>query len=222
MSTPAEPVPYRMDELPPAQMRQRVEGFRETMRRRRSVRAFSDRPLPEGVVEAAIEAAAQAPSGANRQPWTFCLIRDPALKKQIRDAAEAEERRFYGGRAPQRWLDDLEPLGTDANKPFLEQAPALIVVFAQRHGTGGEQHYYVQESVGIAAGMLIAALTVAGLATLTHTPAPMRFLGEILGRPDHERAMLLIPVGYPAADCTVPAITRKPLDEVLLRYDAAP
>lgn len=213
-------VPLAFTRRPEPEMRAAAADFLATMRARRSVRAFSREPIPIDVVEAAIDAAAQAPSGANRQPWTFCLVTDPATKAAIRAAAEAEERRFYGGRAPQRWLDDLAPLGTDADKPFLEDAPALIVVFAQRHGEAGEQHYYVQESVGIAAGMLIAALTVAGLATLTHTPAPMRFLGELLGRPEHERAMLLIPVGYPAPDCRVPAIDRKPLDAVLRRFAA--
>jgi nitroreductase len=189
-------------------------------RRRRSVRDFSDEPVPLDVVRRCIETAAQAPSGANKQPWTFVLVTDPELKRRIREGAEAEERAFYAGRASERWLADLEPLGTDAKKPFLETAPALIAVFAQRHGpedAGGEpaRHYYVAESVGIACGFLIAALHHAGLATLTHTPSPMKFLGQILERPDNERPYLLLPVGYPAPDCEVPDIERKPLDTVL-------
>lgn len=199
------------------EMRERAGALLAELRMRRSVRSFSTEPVPLDVVRACIEAAAQAPSGANKQPWTFVLVTDPETKRRIRAAAEAEESAFYGGRAPPRWLADLEPLGTDADKAFLEAAPALIVVFAQRHGAdAAEKHYYVQESAGIACGFLIAALHHAGLATLTHTPSPMQFLAEILGRPDHERPYLLLPVGYPAPDCTVPAITRKPLTEVLI------
>jgi nitroreductase len=182
------------------------------------VRDFSDEPIPDDVVERCIETAAQAPSGANKQPWTFVLVTDPAIKSEIRAAAEAEERAFYAGRAPPRWLADLEPLGTDADKPFLEEAPVLIVVFAQRRGASAdERHYYVSESVGIACGFLLAALHDAGLAALTHTPSPMAFLAEILERPATERAYLLIPVGYPAAGCQVPRIERKSLAEVLIR-----
>jgi nitroreductase len=210
-------VPLDFKRRDPAEMRERAESLLAELRRRRSVRDFSDEPIPDDVVERCIETAAQAPSGANKQPWTFVLVTDPAIKSEIRAAAEAEERAFYAGRAPPRWLADLEPLGTDADKPFLEEAPALIVVFAQRRGaTEAERHYYVSESVGIACGMLLAALHHAGLATLTHTPSPMKFLGEILERPDNERAFLLIPVGYPAAGCEVPAIERKPLGEVLV------
>ncbi|MCK6538337.1 MAG: nitroreductase family protein [Polyangiaceae bacterium] len=204
-----------------AEMRARAEAFLERMRTRRSVRSFSPEPIPLDVVKTAIAAAATAPSGANKQPWTFVLVTDPVTKRAIRQAAEAEERAFYGGRAPERWLRDLEPLGTNADKPFLETAPCLIVVFAQRHGASDEErHYYVQESVGIAAGFLIAALHDAGLATLTHTPSPMAFLGEVLGRPKHERAFLLMPVGYPAAGCEVPGITRKSMAEVLVEVPA--
>jgi nitroreductase len=164
-----------------------------------------------------IETAAQAPSGANKQPWTFVLVTDPATKKKIRLAAEEEERAHYGGRAPDSWLQDLEPLGTDEHKPFLETAPALIVVFAQRYGeTRDEQHYYVNESVGIAVGFLLAALHHAGFAALTHTPSPMKFLAAILGRPENERPYLLIPVGYPEDGCEVPDIRRKELKEVLV------
>lgn len=208
--------PLDFTRQPPEAMRARAESLHAALTRRRSVRHFSREPIPLDVVRRCIHTAAQAPSGANKQPWTFALVTDPAIKRRIRAAAEAEERRFYGGRAPQSWLDDLAPLGTDADKPFLEDAPALIVVFAHHRAEDGGKHYYVRESVGIACGMLLAALHLCGLATLTHTPSPMGFLGEILERPDHERAWLLIPVGYPAADCRVPDIARKPLAEVLV------
>lgn len=185
---------------------------------RRSVRDFRPDPVPLEAVEQCIAAAALAPSGANKQPWTFVLVTDPGTKQAIRDAAEREERAFYAGRASETWLNDLEPLGTGPEKPFLETAPALIAVFAQRHGAGAaERHYYVTESVGIAVGFLLVALHHAGFAALTHTPAPMEFLRELLGRPPNERAFCLIPVGYPADGCRVPAITRKPLSEVLVR-----
>ena len=187
-------------------------------RARRSVRHFSEAPIPLDVVRQCIHAAAQAPSGAHKQPWTFALVTDPATKGRIRAAAEAEERAFYGGRAPDAWLQDLAPFGTDAHKPFLEVAPALIVVFAQRRSAESARHYYVKESVGIATGMLLAALHHCGLATLTHTPSPMGFLEEVLERPAHERAFVLIPVGYPAAGCQVPDIARKPRSEVLVEY----
>jgi nitroreductase len=193
-----------------------AEFFKE-LRRRRSVRHFSDEPVPREALVKCIETAAQAPSGANKQPWTFVLVTDPAIKKKIREGAEEEERAHYGGRAPDSWLFDLEPLGTDENKPFLEIAPALIVVFAQRYGkTREEQHYYVGESVGIATGFLLAALHHAGFATLTHTPSPMKFLSGILERPENERPYLLIPVGYPADGCEVPDLGRKKLSEVLV------
>jgi nitroreductase len=204
--------------LSEAEMRARADALFAELVRRRTVREFSDEPVPLDVVERCIATAAQAPSGANKQPWTFVLVTDPEVKRRIRAAAEEEERAFYGGRAPERWLRDLEPLGTDEHKPFLTTAPALVVVFAQRHGADAdERHYYVAESVGIAVGFLLAALHHAGLATLTHTPSPMAFLGEILGRPAHERAYLLVPVGYPAPGCRVPDITRKALNEVLVR-----
>ncbi len=215
--------PLTFERLPEPEMRARATGMLEELRARRSVRFFSDAPIPLDVVERCIETAAQAPSGANKQPWTFALVTDPSTKKRIREGAEEEEREFYGGRAPERWLADLAPLGTTWDKPFLETAPVLVVVFAQKHGprndTGGEEemHYYVAESVGIACGFLIAALHHAGLATLTHTPSPMKFLARILDRPPNERPFLLMPVGYPADDCVVPEIGRKRLDEYLVR-----
>lgn len=197
-------------------MRARAQALLRNLRGRRSVRDFSAEPIPLDVVRTAIETAAQAPSGANKQPWTFVLVTDPETKSKIRAAAEEEERRFYAERATDEWLADLAHLGTDPAKPFLETAPALIVAFAQTKAPDGGGHYYVKESVGLACGFLIAALHHAGLATLTHTPSPMSFLGEILGRPSNERAFLLLPVGYPVPDCEVPAIERKQLDEVLV------
>jgi nitroreductase len=205
--------------------RARVRAFLATIRRRRTVRDFAPDPVPPDLVDTAIEAAASAPSGANRQPWRFVVVADPATKKRIREAAEAEEREFYERRAPAEWLADLAPLGTDWHKPFLEIAPCLIVVFRldyepERLADGTEashKNYYVQESVGIAVGILLTALHTAGLATLTHTPSPMAFLSQILGRPKNERPFLLIPVGYPAPDARVPEIVRKPLSDVRLR-----
>ncbi len=218
MNDSIETVPLDFHRRGEDEMRQRAADFRSLLATRRSVRSFSSEPVPREVLEDAIAAAASAPSGANKQPWTFVLVEDPEVKRQIREAAEEEERAFYGGRASDRWLDDLSHLGTDAHKPYLENAPALIVMFAQRHGeTKDDRHYYVNESVGIAAGFLIAALHQAGVATLTHTPSPMAFLARILERPANERAYLLLPVGYPTEGCEVPAITRKPLDEVLIR-----
>ena len=200
-------------------MQQRAHDFREELATRRSVRDFSSDPIPAGVLEDAIATAASAPSGANMQPWTFVVVRDPALKRRIREAAEEEERRNYDGRMSEEWLEALAPLGTDSRKEFLETAPALIVVFKQEFGMAWEQkvrHYYVNESVGIASGFLLAALHHAGLATLTHTPSPMGFLRKILERPANEKAFLLIPVGYPAETCRVPAIARKPGDQVAI------
>ena len=210
--------PLEFDGVSAAESVERATSLRDRLSRRRSVREFSDAPISIAAIEACVAAAASAPSGANKQPWTFVVVTDPAVKASIREAAEAEEQAFYGGRAGDRWLADLQPLGTHAEKPFLETAPALIVVFAQRSGAAREdRHYYVSESVGIAVGILIAALHLSGFATLTHTPSPMGFLREILGRPVNERPFLLIPVGLPAEDCTVPDITRKSLDEVLVR-----
>ncbi len=218
MDESAPMIPLGFTRLKPDEMRTRAKTFLERAKQRRSVREFSRDPIPMDVVEDCITAAATAPSGANKQPWAFVLITDPEVKRAIREAAEKEEEAFYGGRASDRWLRDLEPFATGPEKPFLENAPALIVVFAQRHGNKvGDRHYYVSESVGIAVGVLIAALNEAGLATLTHTPSPMRFLSEVLGRPKGEQPYVLIPVGYPTADCVVPDITRKPLDDVLIR-----
>jgi iodotyrosine deiodinase len=209
----------------PVESQARAKAFRESMARRRSVRHFSSEPIPEGVIEEAIACAASAPSGANQQPWTFVVVTDPALKARLREAAEAEERESYAHRMSQEWLDALAPLGTDWHKPHFTDAPAIIVLFEQVYGVQQlpdgtakkVKHYYVQESVGIAAGFLIAALTQAGLATLTHTPSPMGFLRELLGRPENERAFAVLPVGYPAADAHVPDIHKKPLEAVLIR-----
>ena len=196
-------------------MRARATAFYEELVGRRTVRDFAADPVPIDVLDTAIATASSAPSGAHKQPWTFVVVTDPAVKATIREAAEVEERAFYQGRAGERWLKDLEPFETNADKPFLETAPALIAVFAQKHGgADGERHYYVSESVGIATGFLIAALHHAGLAALVHTPSPMRFLGEILGRPRNERPYLLLVVGYPAVGATVPDLARKELDEV--------
>ncbi len=203
-------------EYPVEEMQHRARAFYEEMRRRRTVREFSDRPVATAVIEDCLRTAGTAPSGANMQPWHFVVVTDPALKRRIREAAEREERLFYQQRAPEEWLEVLAPLGTDWRKPFLETAPVLIAVFAQAYGLTSEgrrvKHYYVQESVGIATGMLIAALHHAGLACLTHTPSPMRFLNEILDRPPNERPFLLLVVGYPAPDVTVPDIDKKPLE----------
>jgi nitroreductase len=205
---------------PEAEMAARAAAFLADIRRRHSCRAFAPDPVPRAVIEACIAAAGAAPSGANHQPWFFAAIADPAMKAQIRAAAEAEERGFYGGRAPEDWLDALAPLGTDADKPYLEVAPWLIAIFAQRRGgvTAGEdrKNYYIAESVGIATGFLIAALHMAGLATLTHTPNPMGFLNTLCGRPETEKPYLLLVAGYPAPDATVPehALIKKPLADI--------
>jgi len=218
-------VPYRTQRRPAVEMLARARAFTEAMQRRRSVREFSDEPLPAGVLDECIRSAGLAPSGANRQPWTFVVVTDPAVKRRIREAAEAEERELYERRISDEWREALEPLGTDANKPFLETAPALVVVFRQAYGLGPDgarvTHYYTQESVGIAVGFLIAALQHAGLVTLTHTPSPMGFLGEVLGRPDNEKAYVLLPIGYAAEGCTVPDITKKELDEIRVRIGEA-
>jgi iodotyrosine deiodinase len=212
--------PLDFTRLAEDEMRVRAGAFLDMVRTRRSVRHFSPDPIPLDVVETAAAAAATAPSGANQQPWRFVLVTDPAIKRQIREAAETEERENYERRFPDEWLHALEPFGTDWHKEFLETAPCLIVVFRIDFGLEEGQkrkHYYVQESVGIACGFLLAALHAAGLATLTHTPSPMGFLASILGRPANERPFLLIPVGYPAEGARVPVIQKKPLAEVLIR-----
>lgn len=205
-------------QYPEKEMKRRARDLLTEMRRRRTVRDFSDRPVPRQIIEDCIRVAMTAPSGANMQPWHFAVVQDPEIKRRIRRAAEEVEADFYSGRASDEWLEALAPLGTDEHKPFLEQAPYLIVIFAQLHGLGdaGEivKHYYVNESVGIATGMLIAAIHHAGLASLTHTPSPMRFLSEILHRPSHERPYLVLAVGYPDPQAQVPVLTKKPFAEV--------
>ncbi|MFN0123342.1 MAG: nitroreductase family protein [Blastocatellia bacterium] len=206
------------EELAPAEMQARATAFREQMQRRRTVRYFSDRPVAREVIEECLLAAGTAPSGANLQPWHFVVVGDPDIRKQIRAGAEKEERAFYNGRAPREWLEALAPLGTDEHKPFLETAPYLIAIFAQSYGLLPDgrkvKNYYVTESVGIATGMLITALHHAGLVCLTHTPSPMAFLNEILGRPAPEKPFLLLVAGYPAPDAVVPDIGKKPLTDI--------
>jgi iodotyrosine deiodinase len=205
-------------ELPVEEMREAAADFLETMRRRRTVREFSNRPVPRDIIERCLLVAGTAPNGANRQPWRFVVVGDPDLKEEIRREAEIEEREFYSGRAPQEWLDALEHLGTDEHKPFLERAPWLIAIFAERYEVTPDgrrlKNYYVNESVGIATGMLITALHLAGLVTLTHTPSPMAFLNDLLDRPDNERPFLILVVGYPDEDATVPEITKKPIEDI--------
>lgn len=207
-------------ELPPAQMAEEATRFYERMRRRHTVREFSDRPVPRAIIETCLRTAGTAPNGANHQPWHFSVIGDPAVKRTIREAAEAEERTFYEGKAGQEWLEALAPLGTDADKPFLEIAPWLICIFGERRSRSADgqlrKNYYVPESVGIATGLLIAALHHAGLATLTHTPAPMGFLNQICGRDAQDKPYILLVTGYPAEGATVPqhALEKRPLEEV--------
>jgi len=215
-------IPLTFERLPVEESRRRVRQFLADVRRRRTVREFAPDPVPLDIIDTAIEAAATAPSGANRQPWKFVVVVDRETKRRICEAAEREEREFYERRATPEWLEDLAPLGTDWHKPFLEVAPCLIVVFRvdyepARLADGTEhkhKNYYVNESVGIAVGILLTALQTAGLATLTHTPSPMKFLREILGRPKHEQPFVLIPVGYPAAGAQVPDLSKKSLDEI--------
>ena len=213
-------LPYSLPAMPDAERIERARQMRDRLKERRTCRYFADTPVPREVIEAAIEAAGTAPNGANHQPWHFAVIASPEKKRAIRQAAEAEERAFYAGKASEEWLEALAPLGTDADKPFLETAPWLIVVFAQRKGgiaeDGKTQNYYVNESVGIACGMLIATLHEAGLATLTHTPSPMGFLREICGRPEHEKPLMVIVAGLPEKGATVPrhAIDKKPLSRI--------
>lgn len=206
-----------LDRLEPTVMDRTVRAFADRMATRRSVRHFSAEPVPLEVIEQAVRAAASAPSGANLQPWRFVVVTDAQRKRRLRQAAESEEREFYTRRASAEWLQAVAPIGTDWEKPFLEVAPVVIVVFEVHQGPRTPKPYYVKESVGIAVGVLITALHLSGLATLTHTPSPMRFLNEICDRPAEERACVVMPVGYPADGVTVPQLTRKPLSEVLVR-----
>lgn len=211
-------IPLQHRELPQPDMLRRSREFAEELHQRRTVREFSDRPVPKEIIENCIRAAGSSPSGANLQPWQFVAVSDPELKRKIRVAAEEEEREFYTRRAPQEWLAALAPLGTDEHKPFLETAPWLIVIFVEKHGMLPDgrkvKHYYPADSTGIATGMLITALHHAGLAILTHTPSPMGFLREVLGRPRNERAFMILVAGYPADGAQVPDIHRKPLDDI--------
>lgn len=224
MTEKAQFEPLDFDRLSETEQLQRSVQFLQRMLKRRSVRHFSSDPVPFELIANAIRVAGSAPSGANQQPWTFVVISDPDLKRQIRHAAEAEEKDSYERRMSPEWLAALAPLGTDWRKPHIEYAPFVIVVFRQAYGIGTDEngnekrikHYYSEESVGIAVGFLLAALHISGLATLTHTPSPMKFLPQILGRPANERPFVLIPVGYPAADAEVPAIGKKGLSEIML------
>ncbi|HNO79476.1 MAG TPA: nitroreductase family protein [Phycisphaerae bacterium] len=212
------PIPYSIEPREPADMLQDTQALLAKMKTRRSCREFSDKPVSRELIESLIAVAHSAPSGANRQPWHFVAVDDPAIKKEIRIAAEKEERESYTNRMPPAWLAALEPLGTDEHKPFLEIAPWLVVIFQENWimVDGQKQpNYYPVESVGLAAGMFLTACHLTGLATLTHTPSPMKFLREILNRPESEKPFLLIPVGYPAANCQVPKIEKKPINEVL-------
>lgn len=216
-------VPYSPLRWPTAEMSVRAHDFYNLINGRRSVRDFSPDPVPRELIELAILTAASAPSGAHRQPWKFVAISDPQIKREIRFAAETEERISYeGGRMPPEWLEALAPLGTDWHKPFLETVPWIVVVFEEAHGISAEgrstKNYYVKESVGIACGLFVAALHNMGLATLTHTPSPMNFLSRILGRPDNEKPYILFPIGYPAADAHVPDLRRKSLEEVAVWF----
>ncbi|MBI1224746.1 MAG: nitroreductase family protein [Bacteroidetes bacterium] len=210
-------IPYHPVSFTETESIERSKSFLDYMKRRRSLRFFSDQPVPKEVIENIIMTASTAPSGAHKQPWTFCVVGDPAIKSKIKEAAEDEERESYSGRMSEEWLHDLAPLGTDWHKPFLEIAPWLIVVFKKAYELeGGEKRkcYYVSESVGIACGFLLSAIHNAGLVSLTHTPSPMNFLQKILDRPENERPFLLVPVGYPAEGATVPDLRRKSLEEV--------
>lgn len=210
--------PLEFHSKPQEEMQAAANAFYDMVRTRRTVRDFSDKAVPRLIIEDCVRAAGTAPSGAHRQPWHFAVVSDPDLKHKIREGAEEEEREFYESRAPQDWLDALAPLGTDANKPFLETAPYLIVIFGEKFSKdedGNKQkNYYVSESVGIATGILITALHNAGLATLTHTPAPMKFLNELVGRPATEKPFMILVTGYPAENTEVPKISRKPLQEI--------
>lgn len=211
--------PLNFWEIPESEMKRRAQIFSSHLIQRRSVRDFSERPIPKGVLEACLESAVTAPNGANLQPWHFSVIRDSKIKKAIREAAEEEEKKFYNSRAPKEWLDSLAPIGTNAKKPFLETAPALVAIFQKSKITSPDgtvsRTYYSKESVGISTGFLISSLHHAGLATLTHTPSPMKFLNEILARPLSEKPFLLLVVGFPAPDCHVPNIHRLPTEKMV-------
>lgn len=214
-------IPYQVETYPAEEMLERIQAYHAFMEKRRSLRMFSDKPVPQAVIEQLILTASTAPSGAHKQPWTFCAVSDPEVKRRIREAAEEEEYTNYHGRMSDRWLKDLQPFDTDWKKPFLETVPWLIVVFRKPYDlVDGEKqnNYYVNESVGLATGFLISAIHHAGLVTLTHTPSPMNFLSKVLNRPDNERPFLLLPVGYPAENAEVPDLKRKPLEEVAVFY----
>lgn len=216
-------VPYNVPSFSAEETIQKSKEFYEFMNLRRSVRDYSDKDIPKEVIENIVKTAGTAPSGAHKQPWTFCIIRSKDLKHEVRLLAEEEERKNYDGRMSERWLKDLEPFGTDPIKEFIDIAPWIIIILKKSYGYDEEgnktQNYYVNESVGIAAGMLIAAIHNAGLVTLTHTPSPMNFIAEALKRPENEKPFLLLPVGYPAENCTVPDLKRKEFDEIAIIYE---
>ena len=215
-------IPYVRDMYEEEEMKERSKSFWEFLDKRRTVREFSDKPVPREIIENIIMAASTAPSGAHKQPWTFCVISNPEVKKKIREAAEEEEKVNYNGRMSDEWLKDLEPFATNEHKPFLEIAPYLIVMFKRVFETEEDKkknNYYVNESVGLAGGILLTAIHNAGLVALTHTPSPMNFLSKVLDRPANERAFLLIPVGYPIDNVTVPDLSRKGKEDVIVYYD---
>ncbi len=215
-------IPFKGVGFPEEEMLDRSRAYFDYVNKRRTIREFSDKPVPKELIENIIMTASTAPSGAHKQPWTFCAVSDPDIKSKIRVAAEEEEYKSYHGRMSQEWLEDLAPLGTDEHKPFLEIAPWLIIVFKKSYNLVNGQkrkNYYVNESVGLAAGFLLTAIHNAGLASLTHTPSPMAFLQKILNRPENEKPFLLVPVGYPAEDAQVPDISRKPAEEVIVYYE---
>ena len=216
-------IPYVKQSYTEGEMIERANSYYTFMNKRRSVREFSKKDIPREVIDNIIKTAGTAPSGAHKEPWTFCVIRNKDLKKQVRDLAEEEERKNYESRMSERWLKDLEPFGTDAVKEFIEDAPWIIIVLKQTYGLDEDgnktQNYYVNESVGIAAGILISAIHNAGLVTLTHTPSPMNFIAKALGRPENEKPFLLIPVGHPAEDCKVPKLNRKDISDIAIYYE---
>ena len=216
-------IPYNVPTLRDDEIIKKAQEFYEFMDKRRSVREYSDKDIPREVIENIVKTAGTAPSGAHKQPWSFCIIRNKELKHRVRELAEEEERKNYDGRMSDRWLKDLEPFGTDPVKEFIDIAPWIIIVLKKSYDFDEDgnktQNYYVNESVGIAAGMLITAIHNAGLVTLTHTPSPMNFIAEALDRPKNEKPFLLIPVGYPAEGCTVPDLQRKPLEDIAIFYE---